>query len=299
METSKEATYYQDSFKPHVGRVSWPAIFAGALMMLITLMLLSLLGLGIGLGTINPMDEAKPLQGLGTGALIWWVISNLIAVFVGAYIAANLTNIRYKFSGIYHGVLAWSLFTILSFWIMTTTVGGIISGVGGAVSKSMSSLGKGVKDMAQSPGQGDMSRINQMIQGALTKNSAASDTATREFNIDMMAVIQDVFFVNGEIRQDVSRPEIERSIARNSTLSQQDVRQATDQVMIEYERIKQDWPRIKAEAQEKTQEAAGAASKAAIWSFVSLLLGVITAAIAGRVGNPDVYETEDPKTRRI
>lgn len=297
METSKEANIYEDSFKTHVGRVSWPAIFGGTLVMLITLMLLSLLGLGIGLGTINPADEAKPLQGLGTGALVWWVISNLIAVFAGGYVAANLTNIRYKFSGIYHGILSWSLFTLISFWIMTTAVGGIISGVGGAVGKSMSSLGKGVSGMAQSPNEENRSRINQMIQGALTQDGAAGDTSLQEFDIDLMAVVQDVFFVNGEIRQDVDRSEVERSIAKNSTLSREDARKATDAVMVKYNEAKQEWPRIKQEAQVKAQEAAGAVSKAAIWSFVALLLGVITAAIAGRVGKPDLYNYEERRTR--
>lgn len=234
METSKEVTYYEDSFKKHVGRVSWPAIFAGTLVMLITLMLLSLLGLGIGLGSINPMDEAKPLQGLGTGTLIWWVISNLAAVFTGAFVASKLTNMRYKFSGIYHGILSWSLYTLISFWLMTTAVGGIISGVGGTISKSLSLLGSGVSDLAQSADQGDKSKINQMIQGALSQSSSPGDTTAQEFDIDMMAVAQDVLLVNGQINQDVNRAEVEQSIARHSTLSQQDARKATDQVMTQF-----------------------------------------------------------------
>jgi hypothetical protein len=295
METSKEAMYYQDSFKAHKGRVSWAAIFAGTLIMLITLMLLSLLGLGIGLGSINPMDEAKPLQGLGTGALIWWIISNLAAVFAGAFMAARLTNIRYKWSGIYHGILTWSLYTLISFWVMTTAVGGIISGVGGVISKSLSSLGSGVSELAQAPGQDEMSRINQMIQNALTQDSAPGDTTAKEFNIDMLAVIQEVFFVNGEFREDVDRADVERSIARHSTLSRQDASEATDVVMREYEQFRQQWPQIKLEAQQKAQEAAGAASKAAVWSFVALLLGVITAAIAGKVGQPEILDIEERK----
>ncbi|MBC8004033.1 MAG: PhnA-like protein, partial [Verrucomicrobia bacterium] len=50
METSKGTVYYKGTPEAPVGRVSWPAIFAGTLIMLITLMLLSLLGVGIGLG---------------------------------------------------------------------------------------------------------------------------------------------------------------------------------------------------------------------------------------------------------
>lgn len=75
------------------------------------------------------------------------------------------------------------------------------------------------------------------------------------------------------------------------------VNRATDEVMREYERLRQQWPQIKQQARQKAQDAASAASKAAIWSFVALLLGVITAAIAGRIGKPDGYDIEDHDLR--
>ena len=60
-----------------ISRLSWSAVFAGVFIALAVQLLLSLLGLSIGFGSINPVEEARPFSGLGTGALIWWVGSRL------------------------------------------------------------------------------------------------------------------------------------------------------------------------------------------------------------------------------
>ncbi|MGH8473704.1 MAG: hypothetical protein ACREVJ_14880 [Gammaproteobacteria bacterium] len=50
--------------------------------------MLSLLGTGIGLSTIDRGPEGIPSGGaLGTGAGIWWTVSSLIALFVGGWAA--------------------------------------------------------------------------------------------------------------------------------------------------------------------------------------------------------------------
>lgn len=296
METSKGTVYHKDTREVSVGRVSWPAIFAGTIIMLITLMLLSLLGVGIGLGAINPAEEANPMKGIGIGTLIWWVVSNLVAVFAGAYVAAHLTNVKYKFSGIFHGILSWSLYALISFWMMTTAVGGIISGTGGIISKGLSSMGSGVSELASSVGQGDTDRIKQMIQDAMAKESGQPGDTAKEFDMDVTAVVQDVFFENGRFQTDVSREEVKESVARHSTLSEQDIERATDVIVGKYEQAKQQWQEVKPKVEQEAQQAAGAASKAAIWSFVALLLGVITAAVGGKSGEPDEVYINDRKT---
>lgn len=295
METSKGTVYYKSTPETPVGRVSWPAIFAGTIIMLITLMLLSLLGVGIGLGAINPAEEADPMKGIGIGTLIWWVVSNLIAVFAGAYVAAHLTNVKYKLSGVFHGVLSWSLYALISFWAMTTAVGGIISGTGGMISKGLTSMGSGVSELASTVGQGDNDKVKQMIQDAISQEQPG-DTTRKEFDIDVAAVTQDVFFENGKLKTDVSREEVKESVARHSTLSEQDVERATDVIVTKYEQARQQWQEVKPEVEQKAQQAAGAASKAAIWSFVALLLGVITAGIGGKAGEPDEILINDRKT---
>jgi hypothetical protein len=255
--------------------------------MLVTIMLLSLLGMGIGIGTIDPMEEARPLQGLGTGALIWWVISNLIAVFAGAYTAVKLTNVTYRFSGILHGILSWSLYTLISFFLMTTAIGGVISGVGSIVAGGFSAVGAGVTEMADLADEVDTERVNRLIQDALAEDQELGDPEGREFDIDLVAVARDVFIENGEIVTDIEREELEQSIARHSTLSRQDAERAADVVIQEYEQLEQQLQELEMRARETAQEVTDAVSRAAIWSFVALMFGAAAAAFGGNVGKPD------------
>jgi hypothetical protein len=294
METIRETPYYKEIHLTRKGRVSWAAIFGGTLIMLITLMLLSLLGIGIGIASINPMEESRPLQGLGTGALVWWVISNLLAVFAGAYTAAKLTNVYYSYSGMLHGILSWSLYTLISVVIMTSSVAGIISGVGGVVSKSLSAVGMGLSELPALTEQADNDRINRLIQDALSRNEEPGTVNEgQQFDIDFMLVAQDVFIQDGEFATNVQRNEVEQAIAQNSTLSQQDVERAADVLMREYERLAQRFERLKQKAEEDGQQIAEAASSAAIWSFVALLFGLIAAGLGGYLGKPNLIDEYD------
>ena len=72
-----------------VKRISWPAVFAGVLIAVVIQIALSLLGIGIGLSTVDPKTEENPVQGLGVGAGIWYVISSLIALFAGGWVAGR------------------------------------------------------------------------------------------------------------------------------------------------------------------------------------------------------------------
>lgn len=291
MESSRESTRYTEIQETRVSRVSWAAIFGGTLIMLITLMLLSLLGIGIGIGSIKPMEEAQPLQGIGTGALIWWVISNIIAVFAGAFTAAKLTNLSYKYSGMLHGILTWSLFTLISFMLLTTAIGGIISGVGGALSKGLSAVGKGASQIPSLADQVDTKRINSLIQDALTQDQSGNEAKPQQFDIDLPAVFQEVFFKDGKINSDIQRDEVVQAVAKHSSLSQQDAERAADVLMKEYEQMKPKLEQLKQKAIETSQQVAEAISKAAIWAFVALVLGAITSAVGGSLGKPSVYET--------
>ncbi|MDT0647607.1 hypothetical protein RM545_12980 [Zunongwangia sp. F260] len=123
-----------DDLKDKVTRSSWGAIFAGALTALAVAFLLNLLGLGIGLTSINPMTESDPLAGLGTGTIIWWGLSNLVALFVGGMVAGRMSGFPSSADGGIHGFLAWALYAIVTFYFLTSTVGSIMNGIGSAVS---------------------------------------------------------------------------------------------------------------------------------------------------------------------
>lgn len=122
-----------------VSRVSWAAIFAGAVTAVSVSFMLNILGLGIGLTSIDPMTDQNTLDGLGTGTLIWWGVSNLAALFVGGLVAGRMSGLPSNSDGGLHGFLSWALYTLLSIYILTSTIGGVFSGVTGAISSVFSS----------------------------------------------------------------------------------------------------------------------------------------------------------------
>lgn len=160
-------------------RITWGAIFAGVAVAVVVQMILSLLGLGIGIGSINP-TEANPMAGLGIGALVWWVASMLISLFCGGLVAGRLAGLPGKADSFLHGMLTWCAFTLLSFYLLTTTIGGLFNTVGNALSQGANMAGKGTITQ-KIPEAKD--QIQEKIQGidkeqAQQKAEQASQTAS-------------------------------------------------------------------------------------------------------------------------
>ena len=135
-----------------INRLSWSAIIAGVFIAIAVQLLLSFLGLGIGFGSINPMEEAKPFSGLGTGALIWWIITMLISVFTGGWVAGWFSNHIQKTDLVLHGLLTWCLLTFLNMYLITSSVGKIVGGAGSVITKGFSMAGDGIKAVAPEAG---------------------------------------------------------------------------------------------------------------------------------------------------
>jgi hypothetical protein len=112
------------------GRVSWGAVFAGVVITLVLQALLTLLGIGIGAAKVEPLQQAEPGRGLTTGAAIWFLISTLIAVYVGAMIAGKKSGAVTKGDRALHGFLAWGTSAIIGVVSLTTTAGAFLGGAG-------------------------------------------------------------------------------------------------------------------------------------------------------------------------
>jgi hypothetical protein len=134
-------------------RISWGAILAGAVLALVIQLALSLLGLGIGLGTIDPLTEQNPMSGIGIGAGIWWVVSMLVSLYLGATVASRLAGMPRPTDGMLHGLLTWSVVTLLTFYLLTTAVGRIIGGVTGVAGRALSGMGSAVATVAPEAGE--------------------------------------------------------------------------------------------------------------------------------------------------
>ncbi|MGI9114383.1 MAG: hypothetical protein DLM52_08340 [Chthoniobacterales bacterium] len=149
-------------------RISWGAIFAGAIIALATQLVLTLIGMAIGLATVSPATGGTPSgTALGVGATVWLLLSSLISLFLGGYISARLGG---TFNGWLHGLTTWGVVTMLTIMLLTTAAGGLIGAASGLASFTASNSDKA--SQVQLP-----PAIQQQLDQLKTQASQSADQA--------------------------------------------------------------------------------------------------------------------------
>lgn len=103
---------------------SWSSVLAGVVAALIVHVLLVMLGLGIGLLSMDTSTVATSPVGVSWGAFLYWAISGIIAAFVGGWIAGTVSPAG---TGGAHGLAAWALATLIVVGAATLGVGSTAS----------------------------------------------------------------------------------------------------------------------------------------------------------------------------
>jgi len=109
-------------------RVRWGPILAGLLTTIATLLLLTLLGLAVGLSAFEPNDAGN--SEVGTSAAIWGAASALVAFFLGGWVAAKSAAVDGEASGALNGFLVGAAALALILWLIGTGLGNLIGAVG-------------------------------------------------------------------------------------------------------------------------------------------------------------------------
>jgi hypothetical protein len=131
------------------GRISWSAIFAGAVVTLAVSLLLALLGAGLGASSISPMQQGNPFEGLGKGAIIWLVISGIVAFFAGGWTAGYGSGwVTTRRESLVHGFVSWAVASLVAASFITGAAGSLLAGGAGLLGQTISG---GAKAAAESP----------------------------------------------------------------------------------------------------------------------------------------------------
>lgn len=309
---------------PVVKRISWGAILAGAVLALVIQLALSLLGMGIGLGTIDPLEEQRPFAGIGIGAAIWWLVTSLVSMYLGASTASRLAGIPRPTDGLLHGLLTWAVVTLLTGYLLTTTVGRIIGGVTGVASRALTGAGRGLAAVA--PEAGDLIKDELKERGIdvsdlkrearlLLRQTGKAELSPENLEREARAAGREA---KAEASQSAADPQaagdnfddvIDRLTARAENLGNAADRDAAVNVVMqrtgkdraESEQIVDNWintaqqarakfeetkAKAVAQARETGDQAAEGFSKAALLAALGLGLGAAVAAFAGRRAVP-------------
>jgi hypothetical protein len=301
-------------------RISWAAVFAGVLIAVVIQITLSLLGIGIGLSTVDPITEENPVQGLGVGTAIWYVVSGLIALFAGGWVAGRLSRTNKEFDGAIHGLLTWSIVSLLTLYFVTTAIGSILGGVGRLVGNTMGAVGnvaeKGVvaaaPEIRQQLENADLNKLKneatlllrqtgkaELQPGTIENraNQSADNTENTARNIgaapqytdaQVDGLLGQLFSEGKDVAREVDRNAVVNVIVARTGKSRAEAEQIADnwitaskQASVKKQQMKQE---AEARAREIADKTADAASTAAILAFVSLLLGAGVAYFGAKKG---------------
>jgi hypothetical protein len=287
---------------PAFPRISWGAIFGGAVAGLAIWMLLYTLGLALGLSTVDPENPGSlRSSGLFTG--VWSAITPLIALFVGGWVASQAAGVLDRKSGAIHGLVMWGLTLLLGAALTFTALGSIVGGLASVGKSAVQAGGGALSGLAGQAGQGAgafgidaddaLGPVNQRLQseGKPPVTADQLQAATRD-------VVQDA------VRQGrLDRSLLVSALSRNTALAPADAEEVAT-------RLEGQWNQARARAGELTDRAQAGALQAAdatgkaFWGvFAALLLGMVAAVGGSLVGVQRRYRewqaTAPDRTTRV
>ena len=263
-----------------LNRVSWAAVLAGVVVSLVTQLLLNLLGLGIGIATLDPGTGDNPaVSTFSIGAAIWWTLSGILAAFIGGYVAGRLSGRPKELTAAWHGITSWALTTLLIFWLLTTTIGTIVGGTFATISSAVGGLGQ-TAATAAAPMLANSDPFGA-IEDQLRSTTVGEDpTALRDAAV---AAVRSAVTGDPAQAQD-AQERAAQALARAQNVPVEDARAQVAGYVQQYQ---QGVDQAKQKAAEVAQATTKIVSTGALFGFFALLLGAIASWFGGRFGTVD------------
>lgn len=159
-------------------RVAWGGVWSGFLVAVGVLLLLSVLGLAIGVSAadVGPGEDGNA-KGLGIGAAVWSSVSLLIALFVGGMVATRTGMVHDGTTGMIEGVLIWVLAIVALIYMAGSGIGMLSSSVFGALGGVTQGAAAAVRNLDVGElTSGDVNQITARLNDPKTVQLVASAT---------------------------------------------------------------------------------------------------------------------------
>lgn len=308
------------TFAPLLKRISWSAVFAGVVLSMIVSLILGLLGTAIGSAAIEPLQEGNPVQGMGTSAGIWVVVSGVLSLFIGGWAAGRLAHRE----GGLHGLLVWATVSLITVYLVSSAVTGVVRGGLNIAGSGLSAVGSGIAQVAPAMGNKIQDQLRQQgidfnlddIQGQLetamrqtgkpelqpeavkqdaqdvqqdAKKTAQDSAAKPQQAQGNLSGLLDKIKAKGDKAWDAAdRQAVVNLIKARTGKSDQEANQMVDQAQQSYRDAYAKYQQLKVDAEQKAREAADMAAKRvsqASWILlITLVISGVVAAGAGILG---------------
>ncbi|WP_394756890.1 hypothetical protein [Rhodoferax sp.] len=288
------ASGYPDAAHAHASAVSWGAILAGAAGAAALSLILLMLGVGFGLSSVSPWAyHGASARTFGLTTILWVTLTQLLASAMGGYLAGRL---RTKWVAVHtdevyfrdtaHGFLAWAVASLATAALLTSVIGSILGGgiqaaAGGSVMAKSDNdsgpMGYFVDSLFRKDPNTAAVAAGTPASGALAGDAAQPASAA---SLSEVARI----FMNTTLTEPLPAEDVAyigQMVAKRTGLLQQE---AEKRVTDTYARMQTKLIAAQTAAREAADKARKASAYAALWLFLSLLIGAFVASLAATYG---------------
>lgn len=285
--------------------VSWGAILAGAAAAAALSLILLMLGIGLGLSSVSPWkQDGVSAAAFGISTIIWITLTQLVASGMGGYLAGRL---RTKWVSVHtdevyfrdtaHGFLAWAIASLATAALLTSVIGSIVSGgiqagatvAGGAATTAVAAAAGGAAVAGADAAKTDVDGgpLGYFVDSLFRRdaNAAAGNTiavgvapqtnSASEVSRIFMTTVRTGPMATEDVRY------VGQLVAQRTGLTQQE---AEKRVTDTYARMQAKLRDIETAAREAADKARKASAYAALWLFISLLIGAFVASLSATYG---------------
>lgn len=246
-------------------KVSWGGIFGGVLIAVGVLLLLSALGIAVGISAVDPGETEASTLGMGAG--IWAALSLLVALFIGGMVSTRIGAISDRTTGFFEGALVW----VVAILMMIYFAGSGVSMLAGGAFRMVGGATQAIGSVMQSGGgvdvSGSVDQILQRLRDPRTAQQIAQASGMQQGEVE--AALNDT----------AQRVEASRD---NPTQAAAAAKQGMAQLM---EKAKSSGA-----LEQKAEEMKPGATRAAWITFGALLLSLVAAVLGAMSGRRDEVE---------
>lgn len=303
---------------PDQSAVSWAAILAGAAAAASLSLILLILGTGLGLSSVSPWAyEGVSAETFGWSTIIWLSLTSIAASGLGGYLAGRLrtkwTSVHQDesfFRDTAHGFLSWSVATLVTAAVLTSAIGSILgttvqagASVAGSATTAAAAGGTAAAAAADTSSRDAGSGLDYWVDSLFRGDSAADPQATRptpaagerdETPASGMQVLIDAgrgsdaadshaqtarIFINSLDEESLDQADARHVAQLVSERTGMSTQQAQARVTEVHARMRTAMDEAETAAREAADEAREATAYAALWLFITLLMGAFFASL--------------------
>lgn len=298
---------YRESTQTETNSISWDAIVAGAAAAAALSLIMLMLGTGLGLSSISPWAyDGASATTFGISTILWLTFTQLVASGLGGYLAGRLrkkwataSSDETFFRDTAHGFLAWAVASLATAALLTSVIGSILGNgiqAGASVASGMATAATTVAGSEVTKSDGNKDSMGYFVDSLFRTDgnntspneNGGSSPGTKE-SAAPAPEIMGIFLnaLRNESLPDNDIRYIGQLVAKRTGLTQPEAEQ---RVRESYTNLQTKLRNAETAAKEVADKARKATAYAALWLFISLLVGAFVASLAAVYGGRHLRE---------